>query len=41
MAVISAGATKIVHRHKHHFDVGPVFHSLGFNLIEHVYSKVL
>ena len=41
MAVIRAGATKIVHRHKDHFDVGPVLRSLGFALIEHVYAKVV
>ncbi len=41
MAVIAAGATKIVHRHKHHMDIGPVFRSMRFELIEHVYAKVI
>jgi GNAT superfamily N-acetyltransferase len=40
-AVIRAGATKIVHHHKDHLDIGPLFRSLGFTMIEHVYSKVL
>ena len=40
-AMAALGATKIVHHHKHHFNVGAVFRRLGFDLVEHVYQKAL
>ena len=40
-AVIAAGANKIVHHHKHHMDLGPVFRRLGFDFIEHTYAKTV
>ena len=38
-AMKALGATRIVHHHKDHLDLGPLFRRLGFDLVEHVYSR--